>query len=125
MTIKTPVVACPSLLKAVRFRPSRYFPVCALISVVNRNRAIHRCSQWVRYERGDLPFIAADAGVAPGSRWNVCLNATVVRVQPLSWKPGYVGAFAFSRSLDPSSGGLSDVKVIRKFGDVPDDLSEL
>ena len=53
------------------------------------------------------------------------LNAAVVRVQPLSRKPGHVGALAFSRSLDPSSGGLSDVKVIRKFGDVPDDLSEL
>jgi hypothetical protein len=45
--------------------------------------------------------------------------------EALSQKPGCVGALAFSRSLDPSTGALSDVKVIRKFGDVPDDLSEL
>ena len=36
------------------------------------------------------------------------LNAAVVRVQPLSRKPGHVGALAFSRSLDPTTGGLSD-----------------
>jgi hypothetical protein len=52
-------------------------------------------------------------------------NAAVMRAKALSQKPGYVGALAFSRSLDPSTGGLSDVKVIRKFGDVPDDLSGL
>jgi hypothetical protein len=39
--------------------------------------------------------------------------------------PGYVGAVAFSRSGDPATGDFSDAKVIRKFGDVPDDLSAL
>jgi hypothetical protein len=31
----------------------------------------------------------------------------------------------FSRSGDPATGDFSDAKVIRKFGDVPDDLSAL
>ena len=69
---------------------------------------------------------ATDGGMVPAERVE-CLNpnAAVMRAEALSRKPGYVGALAFSRSLDPSSGGLSEVKVIRKFGDVPDDLSEL
>jgi hypothetical protein len=33
-----------------------------------------------------------------------------------------VGAVAFSRTGDPATGDLSDAKLIRKFGDVPDDL---
>jgi hypothetical protein len=32
---------------------------------------------------------------------------------------------AFSRSGDPANGDFSDATVIRKFGDVPDDLSAL
>ncbi|MGY4408729.1 hypothetical protein ACVWW4_000465 [Bradyrhizobium sp. LB7.1] len=40
-------------------------------------------------------------------------------------KPGHVGAVAFSRSGDPATGEFGDAKVIRKFGEVPDDLSAL
>jgi len=36
-----------------------------------------------------------------------------------------VGAVAFSRTGDPATGDFSDAKVIRKFGDVLDDLSGL
>jgi hypothetical protein len=44
----------------------------------------------------------------------------------LSRKPGpCVGAVAFSRTGDPATGDFSGAKVIRKFGDVPDDLSTL
>ena len=32
---------------------------------------------------------------------------------------------AFSCSRDPATGEFSDAKLIRKFGDVPDDLSAL
>jgi hypothetical protein len=35
------------------------------------------------------------------------------------------GAVAFRRTGDPSTGDFSNAKVIRKFGDVPDDLSAL
>jgi hypothetical protein len=34
-------------------------------------------------------------------------------------------AVAFSRTGDPATGDFSDAKVIRKFGNVPDDLSAL
>jgi len=53
------------------------------------------------------------------------LNAAVMRAEALSRKEGYVGAVAFSRSGYPATGDFSDAKVLRKFGDVPDDLSAL
>ena len=40
-------------------------------------------------------------------------------------KPGHAGAVAFSRSGEPATGDFGDAKLIRKFGDVPDDLSAL
>jgi len=38
---------------------------------------------------------------------------------------GHVGAVEDSRTGDPATGDFSDAKVVRKFGDVPDDLSTL
>jgi hypothetical protein len=38
---------------------------------------------------------------------------------------GFVGAGAFSRSGAPATGDFGDAKLLRKFGDVPDDLSAL
>lgn len=52
-------------------------------------------------------------------------NAAIIRAEALSRKPGCAGAVAFSRTGDPSSGDFGDAKVIRKFGEVPDDLSTL
>jgi hypothetical protein len=46
-------------------------------------------------------------------------------MRALSQKPSHVGAIAFSRSGDPATGDFSDAKLIRKFGDVPDDLNTL
>ena len=56
-----------------------------------------------------------------------CFNpiAVVMRAEVLSRKEGHVGAVAFSRTGDPATGDFSDAKVIRKFGDVPTDLSSL
>jgi hypothetical protein len=56
-----------------------------------------------------------------------CLNpnAAVMRAEALSRKEGHVGAVAFSRTGDPATGDFSDAKVIRKLGDVPNDLSAL
>ena len=73
-----------------------------------------------------LPFIATDEGVAPGQPVE-CFNANaaVMRAEALSRKQGHVGAVAFSRTGDPATGVFSDAEVIRKFGDVPDDLSAL
>ncbi|MDA9492367.1 hypothetical protein [Bradyrhizobium sp. CCBAU 11361] len=73
-----------------------------------------------------LPFVAADDGVAAGEVIE-CFNsnAAVMRSEALSRKPGNVGAIAFCRSRDPTAGDFSDAKLIRKFGDVPDDPSAL
>jgi hypothetical protein len=73
-----------------------------------------------------LPFVASDDGVAAGEPTE-CFNpnAAVMRAEALSRKEGNVGAVAFSRTGDPATGDFSDAKVIRKFGDVPHDLSAL
>ncbi len=73
-----------------------------------------------------LPFIPADDGLAPGEAVE-CLsaNAAVMRAEALSRKPGCAGAFAFSRTGDLATGEFGDANLIRKFGDVPDDLSSL
>jgi hypothetical protein len=73
-----------------------------------------------------LPFVAADDGIAAGEPTE-CLNpnAAVMRAEALARKEGRVGAVAFSRTGDPATGDFSDATVIRKFGNVPDDLSAL
>jgi hypothetical protein len=73
-----------------------------------------------------LPFVPSDEGIAAGEATE-CLsaNAAVMRAEALSRKPGHVGALAFSRTGDPSSGDFGDAKVILKFGEVPKDLSTL
>jgi hypothetical protein len=48
-----------------------------------------------------------------------------MKAEALSRKPGHVGAIAFSRTGDPATGNFGDAIVIRKFGDVPEDLSAL
>ncbi|OSI67424.1 hypothetical protein BSZ21_17725 [Bradyrhizobium canariense] len=73
-----------------------------------------------------LPFVAADDGIAAGEAVE-CFNPTaaVMKAEALSRKPGIVGAVAFSRSGDPATGDFGDATVIRKFGEVPADLSAL
>jgi hypothetical protein len=73
-----------------------------------------------------LPFVASGDGVAAGEPTE-CFNpvAVVMRAEALSRKEGHVGAVAFSRTGDAATGDFSDAKVIKKFGDVPDDLSTL
>jgi hypothetical protein len=73
-----------------------------------------------------LPFVMADDGVAPGEAVEcTSANAAVMRAEALSRKPGCAGALAFSRTGDPATGEFGDATLIRKFGDVPDDLSAL
>ena len=73
-----------------------------------------------------LPFVPSDEGIAPGEAVE-CFNpnSVVMMAEALSRKPDHVGAVAFSRCGDPATGDFGDTKVIRKFGDVPDDLSAL
>jgi hypothetical protein len=71
-----------------------------------------------------LADIAADDGIAAGEPTE-CFSpvAVVMRAEALSRKEGHVGAIAFSRAGNPAIGDFSDAKVIRKFGDMPNDLS--
>lgn len=73
-----------------------------------------------------LPFVFSNDGVAAGEATE-CLsaNAAVMRAEVLSRKPDHAGAVAFSRTGNPLSGDFSDATLLRKFGDVPDDLSAL
>jgi hypothetical protein len=73
-----------------------------------------------------LLIVASDDGIA-ASEATECFNpvAVVMRAEALSRKEGHVGAVAFSRTGDPATGDFSDAKVIRKSGDVPNDLSTL
>jgi hypothetical protein len=73
-----------------------------------------------------LPFVAAEDGVAAGEPTE-CFNPTavVIRAEALSRKPGHMGAVAFSRTGDPATGDFGDAKIIKKFGEGPDDLSTL
>jgi hypothetical protein len=69
-----------------------------------------------------LPFLIAGDWDGFLSKSSPC---AMMRAEALSRKEGHVGAVAFSRTGDPATGDFSDAKVIRKFGDVPDDLSAL
>jgi hypothetical protein len=46
----------------------------------------------------------------------------MMRAEALSRKAGHVGAVASSRTGDPATGDFNDAQLIKKFGDVPDDL---
>ena len=60
------------------------------------------------------------------SRWNRFNTVTAVMgAEALARKGGHVGAVAFSRTGDPATGDFYDATVLRKFGDVPDDLTAL
>jgi hypothetical protein len=74
-----------------------------------------------------LPFIRAEDGtIAPGEAIE-CRNAraAILRAEILSRIQGNVGAIAFSRTGDPDVGKFEDAVVLKKFGEVPSDLTML
>lgn len=73
-----------------------------------------------------LPFSDSEDGPVPGEAQE-CQSAAiaVTRAEALSRKDGNVGALAFSRSGDLSDGRFDEAKLIRTFGNVPDDLTTL
>ena len=73
-----------------------------------------------------LPFVTADDGVAAGEPVECpSSRAAIMRAEHLSRKEGFVGAVAFSRSGDPTSGTFEDAQVLKAFGIVPNDLRAL
>ena len=74
-----------------------------------------------------LPFLQDDTGAPVAGVAEECQSSSgaLRRAEVLSKAAGSVGAVAFSRTGDPMIGEFSDAKLLRKFGDVPDDLSGL
>ena len=74
-----------------------------------------------------LPFLQDDAGSPVAGPAEECQSPSgaVRRAEVLSRAAGSVGAVAFSRTGDPMAGEFSDAQLLKKFGDVPDDMSGL
>ena len=74
-----------------------------------------------------LPFLQDDAGTLIPGAGEECQSPTAAlrRAEILSRAPGHIGAVAFSRSGDPMAGEFSDARLLKAFGHVPEDLSEL
>ena len=74
-----------------------------------------------------MPFLHDDTGTMIAGAAEECQssNTALRRAEILSRMAGNIGAVAFSRSGDPMAGEFNDAKLLRKFGDVPEDLSEL
>ena len=74
-----------------------------------------------------MPFLQDDSGMLVAGAAEECQSpATALRrAEMLSRVTGNIGAVAFSRSGDPMAGEFSDAKLLRTFGHVPEDLSEL
>ena len=74
-----------------------------------------------------MPFLQDDEGALIAGAAEECQSpATALRrAESLSRMAGNIGAVAFSRSGDPMAGEFSDARLLRKFGEVPDDLSGL
>ena len=72
-----------------------------------------------------LPFVFSGDGVATGEPAEcMSAHAALLRAEALSRRRG-MPAVAFSRTGDPSRDNFSNARLIRKLGDVPDDLSSL
>ena len=56
---------------------------------------------------------------------NRSIAISMRRAEMMSRMAGSIGAVAFSRSGDPMIGEFGDAQLLRKFGNVPDDLSGL
>ncbi len=73
-----------------------------------------------------LPFIRTEDGSAPGAAQECQSEAAAIRrAEGMSREPVNVGAVAFKRAGDPNVGEFSDAVVLKRFGEVPEDLSEL
>ena len=74
-----------------------------------------------------LPFLQDDTGDLVAGAAEECQSATTAlrRAEMMSRMPGSIGAVAFSRNGDPMIGEFGDAHLIRKFGNLPEDLSGL
>jgi hypothetical protein len=105
-------------------RVRRLVPMCNEYRMQSRDFKLRHYPEITYYVA--LPFVPAEDGIGPAEAVE-CFNpnAAVMCAEAMSHKPGYVGAVAFSRTGDPATGDFVDAKLIRKFGDGPNDLSAL
>ena len=71
-----------------------------------------------------LPFMRDESGETIAGNAEECQSASTAlrRAETMSRVPGSIGAVAFSRTGDPMIGEFGDAHLIRKFGNLPDDL---
>ena len=74
-----------------------------------------------------LPFLQDEVGSPAAGSAEECQSSSAAlrRAELLSRSAGCIGAVAFSRTGDPMIGEFGDAEVLRKFGNVPDDLGAL
>ncbi|MGC2085849.1 MAG: hypothetical protein WA702_21085 [Bradyrhizobium sp.] len=74
-----------------------------------------------------MPFLRDEAGMLIAGDAEECQSSTAAlrRAEMMSRLAGNIGAIAFSRSGDPMRGEFSDARLLRSFGQVPEDLGEL
>jgi hypothetical protein len=74
-----------------------------------------------------MPFLQDESGLPVAGTAEECQSSAIAlrRAEILSRVAGHVGAVAFSRSGDPMMGEFRDARLLRTFGEVPEDLSEL
>jgi hypothetical protein len=74
-----------------------------------------------------MPFLQDEIGMPVAGAAEECQHSTgaLRRAEAMSRASGSVGAIAFCRSGDPMAGEFSEAHVLKKFGQVPDDLAGL
>ena len=74
-----------------------------------------------------MSFAQDDSGAPVAGAAEECQSpsSALRRAEILSRQPGNIGAVAFSRSGDPLIGEFRVAQLLRTFGQVPEDLSEL
>jgi len=74
-----------------------------------------------------MPFLQDDTGSPVAGAAEECQTSSgaLRRAEAMSRAAGSIGAVAFSRTGDPMIGEFGDAHLLRKFGQVPDDLSGL
>jgi hypothetical protein len=73
-----------------------------------------------------LPFVKTEDGSAPGQAQECqSLPEANRKAEVMSRDPANAGALSFVRTGDPSLGSFADATILKKFGDVPENLDEL
>jgi len=74
-----------------------------------------------------LPFRQDDTGAPVAGAAEECQSSSgaLRRAEVLAKAEGCVGAVAFSRTGDPMIGEFGDAQLLKKFGEVPSDLTGL